>query len=274
MRIQILGTAAAEAWPAIFCGCETCRRARAAGGKDFRSRASLQIDDLYKIDLPPDTYYHIIRYGLDLSKLKYLFVTHAHGDHFALDELTYVQPGFAANQTNLPLKVYGNPTVLGLIQSRVDLVPDYPVALVKAEPFVPIEADHLVFTPVIAEHAREDQHQSLNYIIQSDIATVLYTCDTGNYGEETLRHLTQYRFDLLIVECTHGNRDWASYAHMNINGVVQLRDYLSKAEALAPNATTIITHFSHFSGLLHAELEEAANPLGIEVAYDGLVVEA
>ena len=73
MFIRILGTAAAEGWPAVFCGCQTCRRARAAGGKDLRSRASVQIDDVFKIDLPPDTYSQAARFGLDLSVLKHLF---------------------------------------------------------------------------------------------------------------------------------------------------------------------------------------------------------
>ena len=38
MEILYLGTAAAEGWPALFCGCEICKRARAAGGKELRTR--------------------------------------------------------------------------------------------------------------------------------------------------------------------------------------------------------------------------------------------
>ncbi len=33
MRLQILGSGAAEGWPAVFCGCTACRRARELGGK-------------------------------------------------------------------------------------------------------------------------------------------------------------------------------------------------------------------------------------------------
>jgi len=55
MEIKILGTAASEGWPAIFCACETCRRAREVGGKNIRSRASVQFGPRYKIDLPRDT---------------------------------------------------------------------------------------------------------------------------------------------------------------------------------------------------------------------------
>ena len=106
MRIQILGTAAAEGWPAIFCACETCRRARAVGGKNLRTRASIQIDDHYKIDFPPDTFCHVLRYGLDLSQLRCLFVTHSHYDHFASSELEYVLTGFAYNHADPPIRIW------------------------------------------------------------------------------------------------------------------------------------------------------------------------
>ena len=33
MKIHYLGTAAAEGWPALFCDCENCRRARIEKGK-------------------------------------------------------------------------------------------------------------------------------------------------------------------------------------------------------------------------------------------------
>lgn len=33
MEIQYLGTAAAEGLPALFCDCETCRKARNIGGE-------------------------------------------------------------------------------------------------------------------------------------------------------------------------------------------------------------------------------------------------
>ena len=53
MKIQILGTAAAEGWPALFCNCEACRRAREKGGKNIRTRAGTLIDDQLLIDFRP-----------------------------------------------------------------------------------------------------------------------------------------------------------------------------------------------------------------------------
>ena len=39
MEITYLGTAAAEGIPGIYCGCETCRRAIAAGGRNIMTRS-------------------------------------------------------------------------------------------------------------------------------------------------------------------------------------------------------------------------------------------
>lgn len=271
MRIQILGTAAAEGWPAIFCDCDTCRRARAAGGPNIRSRASVQIDDIFKIDMPPDTYYHTVRHGLELWKLKYLFFTHSHGDHFAADEVEYLRSGFSHNLANSPVQVFGNPTVVNILKARAERVANLPITIRAATPFEPIRADHLTFTPILAAHAPGEQ--ALNYVIQSDTAAVLYASDTGLYERATMQYLSGCSFDLLIVECTQGTLDLPSKPHMGLSGVLELRQALTSAGATAPDTRCVITHFSHNMGKLHDEISAAANPEGIEVAYDGIVLE-
>jgi len=269
MKLRILGTAAAEAWPAIFCGCPTCRRARQAGGNNLRSRASVQIDDVHKIDLPPDTYYHTIRFGLDLASLKHLFITHSHEDHFDTDELNYIKPPFAHDLTNAPIRIYGNERVIGAIGERFDgseLVEPH-----LLEPFATVRADHLRYTPIIAQHAPHET--ALNYIIQSDADTVLYASDTGLYDEVTMEHLAGYRFDLMIIECTQGTLEMPSRYHMGLNGVRELRKRLVGLGSARPDTRLVITHFSHNMGLLHDELAAIAEPEGIEVAYDGIELE-
>lgn len=270
MQIKILGTAAAEGWPGIFCGCDSCQRARELRAKNLRSRASVQIDDHYKIDLPPDTYYHNIRYNLDLSELKYLFFTHSHGDHFAPDEIEYTRSGFAHNLKNAPIQVYGNEKVISAIQRRSDRK-KLPLDLNIAAPFSPIHADHLRFTPIIAHHA--DTETCFNYVIQSETSTVLYASDTGYYEQQTLEFLKQYCFDLLIVECTLGPTLLPSLKHMSMKGVLKLRDELRRSGAVSENTQVVITHFSHNIGLTHEELVKKATLKGLEVAYDGMVLE-
>jgi phosphoribosyl 1,2-cyclic phosphate phosphodiesterase len=82
MKVKYLGTGAAEGWPEVFCGCQHCRKARIRGGKNIRTRSSVLIDDSMMVDFPPDSYSHVISYGLDFSRLKHLVITHSHQDHF------------------------------------------------------------------------------------------------------------------------------------------------------------------------------------------------
>lgn len=263
MRIQILGTAAAEGWPAEFCACDTCIRARAAGGHNRRSRSSIQIDDIYKIDLPPDTFHHVISYDIDLSNLAHLFITHSHFDHFSVGELVFTRPPFAHNLRRPPIKIYGNETVTSAIISRFP-EGSHPFEVTTLEPFVPVTADDLVFIPITAHH--DSNQHCLNYVIESGSKRVLYASDTGEYEQSTIDFLRKLKFDLLISECTQGTLPMPAHSHMSFEAVLRLRDIIAPSR-------TVITHFSHNIGLLHDELEAIANPHEVEVAYDGIVLD-
>ena len=88
MEFTYLGTAAAEGWPAVFCRCKYCLEAQRLGGKNIRTRSQAIINDDLLIDLPPDTYLHKLAHNLDLTRVKYLLLTHCHMDHFYPQELT------------------------------------------------------------------------------------------------------------------------------------------------------------------------------------------
>jgi len=89
MKLTYLGTAAAEGWPGTFCNCTACRSARALGGKDIRTRSQAIVDGELLLDLPCDTYFHMLRGSLDLSAVRWLLVTHSHTDHFYPSELIF-----------------------------------------------------------------------------------------------------------------------------------------------------------------------------------------
>ena len=52
MKFQFLGTCAAEGFPALWCDCDNCKKARAIGGRAMRSRSQAIIDDCLLIDDP------------------------------------------------------------------------------------------------------------------------------------------------------------------------------------------------------------------------------
>lgn len=82
MKLHFYGTGASEGFPALFCQCENCARARKLGGKNIRTRASLGVDEELLIDFSQDTYSHCLYGGLDLTKIRHVLITHSHSDHF------------------------------------------------------------------------------------------------------------------------------------------------------------------------------------------------
>ena len=81
MKLTYLGTAAAEAVPAIFCNCDICNEARKLGGKNIRTRSQALINDDLLIDFGPDTYSNSLRFDYNMTNLAHVIITHPHEDH-------------------------------------------------------------------------------------------------------------------------------------------------------------------------------------------------
>ena len=111
MKLKYLGTAAAEGFPAAFCNCEHCKKARENVGAELRTRSQAMVDGKLLIDFPAETYLHAVRYGTDLSAIENLLVTHSHTDHFYAQELCNRGYRFALNMTAPVLNIYGNSEV-------------------------------------------------------------------------------------------------------------------------------------------------------------------
>lgn len=106
MKIKILGTAAAEGFPAMFCECDTCKRARAVGGRNLRTRSQALVDDTLLIDFGPDTLSHTLYGGLNLTRVTDLLITHSHCDHLLVSDFENRKDGYCKIYNKKPLNVY------------------------------------------------------------------------------------------------------------------------------------------------------------------------
>jgi phosphoribosyl 1,2-cyclic phosphate phosphodiesterase len=171
---------------------------------------------------------------------------------------------------NAPIRIYGNEQVISEIRSRMRRRA-LPLDLHQAKPFVPIEADHLTFTPIEASHAAGEI--CFNYVIQSGDSTVLHASDTGPYATRTIGFLSELKLDAIIIECTRGASVLTSSTHMSLRDILRLRAKLQRTGAVHADTRIILTHLSHNIGLTHEELERLASRKGLEVAYDGMIIE-
>ncbi|MFH2068397.1 MAG: MBL fold metallo-hydrolase [Candidatus Omnitrophota bacterium] len=272
MEILFLGTAAAEGWPGLFCECRYCQRARRLKGKDIRSRSSLLIDGRYKVDFPPDTYWQMNRYNIRLAKVKHLFVTHDHSDHYCPLDLRLRAAPFAHLGKEDILNIYTSKSVCDSTlkaQHRGDYEKSTGISFHIIEPYKEFTAGEMKVLPVKADH--DPKKLCFNFVFRYKGRTLLHGHDTGWYPEETWKALQDFKFDLIVLDCTNGKIDEERY-HLGIKGVMKVKKRLAGNGNLKKSCRCVATHFSHNGGLLHAELEKILGKEGIEVAYDGKVV--
>ena len=110
MKFTMLGSGAADGIPAFYSDTRVSKYAREHKGKDVRSRCAGIVDDVLKIDLGPDTWYQLMREGLDARDWIAVMITHSDDDHFSIDELQYAV--FPFNDMEFfGFPIYGNQPV-------------------------------------------------------------------------------------------------------------------------------------------------------------------
>ncbi|MGC4043872.1 MAG: MBL fold metallo-hydrolase [Armatimonas sp.] len=271
MTIFFLGTGSAEGFPAIFSDDPINQEAKRRGGKDLRTRSTILIDGTVKIDLPPDTLFHVFRYPqINLAKLEHLIFTHSHDDHFAVRELQYLSPNFAPNRT-APLYVWATDELIRKMYGEMaHFFEPAPLLFHAVEPLRSYKVGGLGVTPIMAHHKRDEL--CLNYIFQKDGKRVLYASDTGWYDPPTWEFLEGdgVELDLVVLECGKGISENSYDGHMSLNDCIRFRERLVAANTIKPDTPIYLTHICHTGQLLHDELVERAAPHGLLVAYDGL----
>ncbi|MCQ6559004.1 MBL fold metallo-hydrolase [Paenibacillus mendelii] len=266
MKLHFLGTAAAEGFPAMFCRCEHCARARQAGGRNIRTRSSVIIDDILKVDFPPDTLHHVLRDGIDLGLVEDLFITHTHLDHLRAEDLAMRLPVYAHGLEH-PLRIYGHDAVVRKCREAVGRPDASRLQLSRIVPFQTIDTGTAKVTALPANH--DPDETCLLFLIEKDGQRLFYGHDTGLLPDETWAWLERTSLDAAILDCTNGHLPFTG-GHLNIEAVLEIRNRLRNNGTLAKDGRVIVTHFSHNIGLLYDDLKGIFDPEQIVVAYDGM----
>ncbi|NOY81437.1 MAG: MBL fold metallo-hydrolase [Kiritimatiellaeota bacterium] len=272
MRLTILGSAAAEGWPALFCECPACREARRRGGRNIRRRTAYRIDPDTLIDFGPDAFWQSTAFGIDLSKVRHILLTHSHEDHLNPVDLLWRRKGFSS--VGAPLTLYGNAASLERIALAFPEAPElYRSELKMLSPARKVPVGDLQVTPLEAQHAGP-QETALNFVIEHGEKAVLIANDTGWWPKNTWDRIQAFKLDIAIIDCTYGLANPKERAHhLGALAVVAMKERLVALDVLKPRCTVVANHFSHNGLGLHEELCEWFAPHGIEVGYDGMVLQ-
>lgn len=268
MKLTYLGTAAAEGFPAIFCNCKYCVEARIKGGKNIRTRSQSLINDDLLIDFPADTYHHFLQNGIEGDKIKYLLITHSHGDHFQADDLLFRHGAFAHDMREEKLELFASEALCSSFDKTPKNVEIHPVF-----PYKQVKIGRYLVTPLPARH---DPYSSpYIYVIEGE-KRILYAHDTGYFFEEVFDYIEKNKvfFDMVSFDCCNVDipipDDGGHMGFANIERVLQRLENMG-----AVNASTVkyVNHFSHNANPIHDLLVENAKKYGCLVSYDGCTVD-
>lgn len=306
MKLTFLGTGAGEGYPAAWCECPHCTYAREHGGKNLRTYSSAVIDETLLLDMGPSTFLNAARFGVNLTHVHTVLVTHAHEDHFFPLMLRcrsaegdpvgkpYMQmtAHSGACMTRPPrLTIYGNRYVREGLESYLNLV-DHPTrrstdggktlddfsaqlerggfAYAPIRDGEPFTVGGYTVTPVRGTHITPDYAHS--YIVEKDGKSLLYALDTGGFEPDMERVITSHAYDLVVMEGTFGLSDRQG-GHMNLEANARLLSLLRGSGCLKPGARCLLSHMSPHWCPPHDWYESIAAPYGLGLAYDGMTVE-
>lgn len=275
MKIKLLGTAAFEGIPALFCRCDICQESRKLGGKNIRMRSSALVDNKIGLDFTNDTLAHIHNYNLDFSVLEHLFIGHSHSDHFNYYDLE-AKLKWYTNEGNPVLNVYANKVSIEMLSSYLEKFGDISpyMKLHVLEPFTQTKVEDYTVTALPATHITDfPEEKALVYVIERNGKRIFYGLDSGWYYDETWEYLKTIHLDCMVLDCTNGFAEGGTSNHMSFEENVNVVKKLTEAGSLNASSKIVSTHFSHNGKVVYDRHCEEFAGQGIIMSYDGIEIE-
>lgn len=277
MKIHFLGTGAAEGVPAMFCSCEYCKKIRSLGLKEYRSRTQVLIDGLISVDFPPEAFSNSLKFGVNLSKLKYLFVTHSHMDHFYAHDFILRGYKYAELEEDV-LAIFGDSEVHEVFKECTareikDEVKKH-LSFTEIKPYTEFYANDYRVIAIPANHKTKED--SLLYYIEKDGKGYLHLHDSNRICDEALQYLAKNnaKANAVAFDCTFIDREYKeTYRHMSIGDNMVMKEKMLSSGVIDKDTKVIITHFSHNSNPTRERLSKIEKEYGVIAAYDGMEIE-
>ena len=289
LKLTFIGTSAGEGYPGVWCECPNCRKARELGGRNIRGNSCALIDDDFLIDLSAHFAAMAPRLNISPSKIHGLLVTHAHMDHFAPEflEKRSMRPelrGLPMEEkernispcfTELPmLHIYGNVYTRKALFAQNGVMEQSRNTMIEfhlIEDGKPQSLRGLTFIPIRSRHTTIPGFCH-NYIIERDGKILLYATDTGGYDPDMMEIVLSHKYDCIVMEGTFGLGPTVDL-HMSLKKNREMLALFNEHHVWKHAQNFHLTHICPHWTPPHDEYAEMLKDEGIEVAYDGKVIE-
>ena len=285
--IRFIGTGAGDFYEEHQRDCEEghCARAKALGGRNLRHASSLFVARDILVDFYDTS---VLRQGgVEPSAVRHLFITHGHYDHFGPVAILDM-----AQATDTQFTLYGSHAVVQALDfagthawdpeaaafARRDGCPAIPTHALQ--PGDTVAAGDVTVTAVLAHHMIDKQRQimeqqALNYVIKRGDRTLFYGIDTCTILPDTFEALTQFCFDILVLDGTFGwlEIDPQTTGHHNFPMLEESVGQFRSAGLLAEDARVVASHISCHHVPPHHDVADELAQRGITLAYDGMELE-
>jgi phosphoribosyl 1,2-cyclic phosphate phosphodiesterase len=252
VKITLLGTGTSQGVPVIACECAVCT---STDTKDKRLRVSVLVEvegRTIVIDSGPDFRYQMLRAGV--KHLNGIIFTHEHKDHVAgLDDVR----AFNFKQQSA-LDIYAHPRVQETLKREFHYAfaefkyPGVPLLNLHDIGDQPFTVAGIHITPI------EVMHHKLP-VLGFRIGDFTYITDAKTVSETEKQKIRGSK--VLVLNALQKE---SHISHFTLD------EAISFAQGIGAEKT-YLTHISHKLGK-HADIAKQL-PQGIELAYDGLVIE-
>jgi len=252
MNVRFLGTGTSQGVPVIACDCEVCT---STDQKDIRLRSSIFInneDTHFVIDTGPDFRAQML--NNNIQHLDAIVYTHEHKDHIAgMDDIR----AFNFKQRK-DMEVYASPQVQVALQREFHYVfadykypgiPEVNLNTIGSNPFM---VGSFELLPIEVMHYK----MPVNAYRVNDFT---YITDAKTIAPEEIEKI---RGSKTIV--VNALRKDEHISHFNLAQAIEFLQAMNPERGL-------LTHISHLMG--KHEVVSNDLPAGIEIAYDGLLLE-
>ncbi|MBQ9299943.1 MAG: hypothetical protein IJ214_05470 [Clostridia bacterium] len=288
MKLTFLGTGAGEGYPGFWCTCPHCAYARQHGGKNVRGYSAASIDGQVLLDCGPTAFPNASRFGVDLTQVHTLLMTHPHEDHLLPLQLLWraaddsamslpfekmTQRGGARFTPIQPLHVYGNSFTREAFARAYspELMEKNRLTFTLVHEGESFTSHGYRVTPVRGNHVKPGFAHS--YIIEKDGRSLLYALDSGSFDADQMALLAEHTYNLVVMEGTYGINDAGDMNHMSLKRNLAMLDFFRQKGCCAPDFRFYLTHMSPHWCPPHDQYEPAVSGLGLSVAWDGLEIE-